>query len=608
MKINFKNEMFLFSIKSFILMLAFYFFANNFTVKNLWFVELSVFIVSLPIGISSIYIGTIKKIQILSNFINRGWLFSFFSGRTIKVIFWIVWALVSSFFMLIQFHSYDGFQWFIFFLTTPIFWLIFSYFKKLIAHEFKPYLVINTALEWTRMLCPFIMLVIYITLNFIFPDIQRFESIYDAIKFKEQALQDMTGSPLVYELSRILAIYDGFKAYALAGIGQENRLMAILVLGIGSFVIFYNACAILSCLVIPLVEYRRLFNPLNPIDNPEALPNTSIALISGIFTFIFLFIYVPIFAYLDTWTLEIQNARVIVESTVTAKVEEIDQVIYKSGTLKEIETLKINTLKRMYLSTELLNSQIDRSFDSMINKVDNYLDWYYSLEGEYTRIAKMLMGELDEYMENQLKITLQQGDAFKDVQIAIEKAIKEHDLAQQEYLNSVRPILEKNRIFDENGYKKIILKKSSLSSVLTPPSHQDIINIKSRLFTTGSTVAAGFVTAIVGKKIVAKVIGKSTLKIASKSLLKVAASKVAGSGSGAAAGAVAGGAIGSVIPGLGTAAGAVVGGILGAIGVGVATDAAILKLEEVYSRDSFRKEIINSINESKKEFKTFFGL
>ena len=57
------------------------------------------------------------------------------------------------------------------------------------------------------------------------------------------------------------------------------------------------------------------------------------------------------------------------------------------------------------------------------------------------------------------------------------------------------------------------------------------------------------------------------------------------------------------MPGIGTAIGAAVGGILGGFGVGIATDAAILKLEEVYSRDNFKKEIINSIEDSRREFK-----
>ncbi|MEI6708714.1 MAG: hypothetical protein WCK96_16440 [Methylococcales bacterium] len=602
-EVNFKNEQLIFAIKSSILMLSIYFIASKFAIERSWFVALSVFIVSLPVWLSGVYTTTIKKIKHLSGFVNKGLLFNLFSGRIFQVIFLIIWALFSSFFMLIQFYSYDNIQWFIFFLTIPVFWLIFSYCKKLTTHELKPYLVVNTALEWTRMVCPLIMLTIYIVLNFIFPNVQSFESIHDAIEFKKQALQNMNGSPLVYELSRVLAIYDGFKAYALAGIGEESRFAAILILSIGGLIIFYNACAMLSCLVIPSHEYRRLVNPLTPVDNSKNLPNPNIFFISAIATFIFIFVYIPIFSYIDSWTLEIQKVRVVIESTVTAKVEEIDGFVYQIGTHQEIDKLKNETLKKMNLPKQLLNEQVDRAFDKLEGKVGNYLDWYYSLQGEYTRIYKMLTGELDTYMENQLKNTLQNEDAFKDVQASVEKAISEHDAAQQEYLNVVKIILEKNKVSDFGGYTKKILKQSSLASVFTPPSHRDIINIKSRMFATGTTVAIGSMTALISKKIVTKVIGKGTLKLASKFLAKVAASEIIGTGGGAAAGATAGAAIGSVVPGIGTAIGAAVGGILGGFGVGIATDAAILKLEEVYSRDNFKKEIINSIEDSRREFK-----
>jgi hypothetical protein len=41
--------------------------------------------------------------------------------------------------------------------------------------------------------------------------------------------------------------------------------------------------------------------------------------------------------------------------------------------------------------------------------VDLYLDWYYSLEGEYGRIGNMLVGDLHGYMLEQFRHTLQRG-------------------------------------------------------------------------------------------------------------------------------------------------------------------------------------------------------
>jgi hypothetical protein len=95
---------------------------------------------------------------------------------------------------------------------------------------------------------------------------------------------------------------------------------------------------------------------------------------------------------------------------------------------------------------------------------------------------------------------------------------------------------------------------------------------------------------------VAKIVSKGIFKAAGKALSKVAISKVAGTAGGAAIGA----AIGSVVPGAGTIVGGVIGGAL----AGVFVDKVLLELEEAISREDFRMEILNSIRESRDEFKS----
>jgi len=60
-----------------------------------------------------------------------------------------------------------------------------------------------------------------------------------------------------------------------------------------------------------------------------------------------------------------------------------------------------------------------------------------------------------------------------------------------------------------------------------------------------------------------------------------------------------GAAIGSVVPGVGTVAVGALGAVLG----GIAIDGALLKLEEVISREDFKTEILHSIREAKYAFK-----
>ncbi len=139
--INNREQLLNFSMylfKALLLMTFIYLMASKFAVSRFWIVVLGVFLFSIPIFICGIYTQTVHRISRLSRFSNQGLLFRLLSGRTLSVIFWILWSLFSSFFMLIQFHTYDNFQWKVFFLTVPVFWCIFILNKRFLALELKP--------------------------------------------------------------------------------------------------------------------------------------------------------------------------------------------------------------------------------------------------------------------------------------------------------------------------------------------------------------------------------------------------------------------------------------------------------------------------------------
>ena len=416
----------------------------------------------------------------------------------------------------------------------------------------------------------------------------------------------MTGSALVQEVSRYLAFYDGVKSYALGRLGALDALWQLALLSIGNLVIFYNAGAILSCFLIPGVEYRRVFGPLSDADRPQPVPFSRIAAISAVTAFLTLFIYLPLFCYIEIWvqqTPEVVKARQHAESWAIPKLEQIGDGFFKEGTIAQLEMAKIEALHTVEISLIHLEAQTDRAFDRLKGNVDQYLDWYYSLVGEYTRIANLLVGELQDYMVKKLEESLQQGDAFKEVEVALNSALSEYGTARQLYQQAAEKILNENRATPAGSSFQVV-QKVSLKEMLDPPIHQDMIGMQHRLMAGGvSGAAAGAVTAVVVKKIIAKIMGKNALKLAAKALTKVVVSKTAGSIGGAGVGAAAGAAIGSVVPFLGTAVGAVIGGIVGGIIVGVTVDKMLIELEEVINRDEFKREIISAINEARMEFK-----
>ncbi len=581
--------------------------AENFAGSHFWVVVLSVFLFSVPIALSGIYAGAVRQIRRLQIFSSRGRLFRLFSGRPLKVVFWVCWALFSSFFTLVQFHTWSRLEWGLFFLVVPAFWFVFKGFRKVIAKEIKPWLVTSMALAWSRRVCPVLMLMISLLAAGYFGDADTYPSLADAVSAKKAAVADMTGSALVQEVSQYLAFYEGVKAWSLGRLGDSETLWQLALFGIVNLMVFYNACAILSCFLIPGVEYRRVFGPLSDADQPPSVSPSRIAAISAVTAFLSLFIYLPLFCYIEAWvqqTPEMAATRQNAERWVIQKVEKIGDNFFKEGTILQLEKAKVEALRNVDVSLARLEGQVDRAFDRLEGNVDAYLDWYYSLVGEYARIANLLVGDLENYMMQKLEECLYQGDAFKEVEASLNQALFEYKDAQRAYQETAERIMAENRVTTEGASFQVV-QNMSLKDVMNPPIHQDMIHLESRLIAGGGAGAvAGAITTVVIKKIIAKIMGKNVLKLAAKALSKVVVSKTVGSAGGAGVGAAAGAAIGSVVPFLGTAAGAIIGGIIGGIVVGVSVDKLLIELEEAVNRDEFKREIVSSIEEARREFKT----
>jgi hypothetical protein len=140
----------------------------------------------------------------------------------------------------------------------------------------------------------------------------------------------------------------------------------------------------------------------------------------------------------------------------------------------------------------------------MESNIDGYLDWYYSLSGEYTRLAKLLTGEIEKYMEEELVEKLKQEDALKPVVAALEVALANHIAIAEEYQKDVKGILANNHIqvpdFGAKGIPGIASDR-----ILVLPTHLDVVTMKSRV--VGGAAATG-----IGAAVVAKIVSKGVLR------------------------------------------------------------------------------------------------
>lgn len=592
------KALFIFLIKTLIYAGAVYYTTNQFTIDNLGTVILGVFILSLPIILCGTYGSTVRQIRRLAIFKERGILFKIVSSRFLKSILWILWALSTSFFMLLQFHTYSEWEWFFFLLVIPFFWIVFSTCRKFIAHEIVGYMATDIALRWARFLCPILMLILYYAFFGQFETLPNYANIPEAIQDQKSRVENLAGSAITREASHFLALYDGIRIFILNHSLSQDTIWGFLLLTFSKLIVFFNACAILSCFVIPTTEFRRIVGPLTDQDIPPALSIQRIAIASAIFTLLTLFIYAPTFVYLEAWvqqkSIALNEDRTKIEKVA---VDLIGDEPFRKGTIEKLHKAKIKALPDKVAIQRDLDEKLEIGFKRLESRVDIYLDWYYSLMGEYTRISKLLIGELEEDMKRRFQEALEQGgNPFWEYEAAVSQLLTHYEDAQKAYIEKANQILHKNRL-DLKGVPFDVNEQLTLLDAVNLPIHQeDFINLQHRL---GTGSAAGMITAI----IVGKVAGKSIFKLAVGALFKVVASKATGAVVSAGAGAATGAAVGSVVPGLGTAIGAVIGGIIGGIGAGIIVDKTLIELEAAISREKFKAEILAAINEARLEFK-----
>lgn len=96
----------------------------------LWAFLIAVYAFAAPVILSGVYSSTLRQIRRLSFFSSKGWLFALLSGRPLKVLFWVIWALASSFFLLLQFQHYQTADWVVFFLIIPVFYAVYLLFYR----------------------------------------------------------------------------------------------------------------------------------------------------------------------------------------------------------------------------------------------------------------------------------------------------------------------------------------------------------------------------------------------------------------------------------------------------------------------------------------------
>lgn len=587
-----------------------YYFGRLIPDQQLWFALLVTFLFGLPIYFAAIYAVTIQRIYLSSQFQKLGILHWLFTRRILAYIGWLLWSVIFAFLLLFYLGSAEKQEWVIFFAAIPVFAVMYAMFFPIAAREYKPYIAVHKSLAWSRWVTSLVMAVFFIMFVSGSSESRQYASLAEAVAMESQKLDGATHSILILETNRLLGFIEGLKRYALSNLYSLNGALYLGVVFLGSLLFFYNVALGISSFMVPLPEYRRVLGRIQDTDQPPPIPPLAWAITSAFTTFFIFFIYVPSTVYVDAWLRsnpETINEIHASQQTVIQTVEMIGNEYYKPGTAGQIEQAYLDSLSQLEASIGKLRETTDTGFKQMADNVDDYLDWYYSLPGEYERIVALATGVLENWMAEKLQNYLMKGNAFGPVQQSIEEVLKNNQQLRAEHLQKVDQILAENRIEPTHDSQLEIIRHASLNALKEPPAHSVIVNLENRMLISGGIGTAGAITGAIAGKITAKVAGKGVIKLGAQALIKVTAGKAVSALGGAAAGAATGMAVGSIIPGIGTAIGAAIGGIIGGITIGLAVEKLLLMLEEAFSRDEFKRQILEAIEEERIEFEKFLN-
>lgn len=234
---------------------------------------------------------------------------------------------------------------------------------------------------------------------------------------------------------------------------------------------------------------------------------------------------------------------------------------------QEISDLLSSSKDKMYSKVD---AQIDNLFDPIENNVDKFLDWHYSLKGNYSELALFVAKKLGLSVEDALFNKLQEKFLGADYKQRLKTMT---DNISDAFISLLRQHKKDTEKIATQGVADIPQVAESLKNI----DDQIERDLKLKMgFAAAIGATAGVGAGALMKKLVPKLVEKLGTKLGAKLGAKFLAK-------------------------FGIAVG---GGVLSTLGA----DAAFNYIDEWLHRDDFKKEILNNINEVKENLKESYKM
>ena len=646
--------------------------------SGVWLFALLCLLLAVPMFCQGAYFRAVRRMHWLMVFRDGGLVHRLISGVTLRLGASAAIGLALAFVMAFRLRALAWQEWLACLAAIPGFWVAAYVLRKLVG-EANPRFRVFVGARSASWLAVSVLLLIYGVLTVAVSD----SSAPELAPWMHQGNGEQIISAAVAELD---ALHHGWRTLEAFVLGRVSELgewgwSAALVIFVAGNVAFFYACAsMLACFSIPLAELSRAFCRVTTSSKPPTPPLAGVVLASAIFTIFVCSLYFPLAAKLEAvlsqlapehrpmhqvreWAAAVstdlqpgpvklegrsvsphQAKEIISADEVNPEpppeqlprrakvlVEKIGDQFYRLGTIKEVNDARLDFLASQLEELGPLTQEIHRAFDRMEENIDVFLDWYYSLPGEYARLVKLLTGSFEEYLADNFSTYLSQGTPFKEFERTFSALLESESDLKRQYRQTIKQILAENSASVDDPSLATLAK--DIRDVESLFSYKGVVaSIEARLATSGilggvgvaggaavgvkvTGVASKKVTAVVGKKIAAGVakavtknlVAKGAFNAAAKAAAKVMA-KMAASRAASGVGAVVGGAVGSIVPIAGTTAGAITGGALVGLAFGVGVDALLLQLDEAMNREEFRADLVDALNVERQRMLDAIGL
>jgi hypothetical protein len=280
----------------------------------------------------------------------------------------------------------------------------------------------------------------------------------------------------------------------------------------------------------------------------------------------------------------------------------IGALVCEVGSVAVLKEAEARATAALAAARSGLADELHAAFDAARARVPGYLDWYYSLTGEYLRTFGVLSGDGVAYLRGQTSARLTPAAGQ-----GLERHLQEMRLASETFrAERARVLAGCARYLPDDGAEVVFVARMASDGVPAALAAMDLTDATAERLglRLGGSAAAG----VLGGMVAAKAVGTASGKLAAKALVTFAGKKATSVGAGMLAGGAAGGAGGSAVPGVGTTLGALVGGIVGGAAIWVGVDFLALKLEEEIGREAFEADLLAAIDAAEASLLAEFGL